>query len=139
MSAVGSMQEKVWIPAISQSTIKSLFRTIKPVIRRADDALWYIRDVHPEKVSYLWSTTPIMRAFRLHRIEDIVTYHSFGYIGFFKPSIAEVLAQIPKGMLAHVRAFEIIGCPEDVGDLNNELEASRAGYHVATTRLYCRK
>jgi hypothetical protein len=56
----------------------------------------------------------------------------------FKPSIAEVLAQIPEEHLEQVLAFEIVDSPNNVDDLNAEREALNAGYHIATTRLYKR-
>ncbi len=67
---------------------------------------------------------------------DFTTYHSYGYYGFFKPSIAEVLAQIPEVLLQRVVAFEIVSQPETADDLNEQAEATNAGYHVATTRLF---
>jgi hypothetical protein len=62
--------------------------------------------------------------------------HRYGYHGFFKPSIAEVLCQMPAGLDADF--FEVIG-PETAEDLNNELDALKAGFHVATTIFYKRK
>jgi hypothetical protein len=75
----------------------------------------------------------------LKPIRDIRTHHTYGYYGFFKPAIAEVLAQIPEDILEQVVAFEIIKWPQDADDLNKELEALNAGYHVAITRLYSKE
>jgi hypothetical protein len=69
---------------------------------------------------------------------QITTHHSWGHYSLFKPSIAEVLAQIPAEHLNQVVAFEIVVKPETAEDLNKDLEALNAGYHVATTRLYAR-
>lgn len=59
------------------------------------------------------------------------------YYGIFKPSIAEVLAQIPEELIEQTVAFETIG-PADADALNKERDALNAGFHVATTRLYGR-
>ena len=73
---------------------------------------------------------------QLKPLADITTYHSYGYYGLFKPSIAEVLAQIPEVLLQRVVAFEIVDRPETAEDLNKHSEALNAGYHFATTRLF---
>ena len=72
----------------------------------------------------------------LKPLGDITTFHGYGYYGMFKPSIAEVLAQIPDVLVQRVVAFEIIGQPESAADLNAHPDAVNDGYHVATTRLY---
>jgi hypothetical protein len=86
--------------------------------------------------SFLWDAKPAKKAKKLKTLCDITTHHSFGFAGFFKPSIAEVLAQIPEEHLDKVVAFEIVEAPESADDLNREREATNAGYHVAKTRLY---
>lgn len=63
------------------------------------------------------------------------TLHTFGYHGIFKPSIAEVVAQVKDGEWNGVIAFETIG-PDTSDDLNREKEALDAGFHVAETILY---
>lgn len=68
-------------------------------------------------------------------LTEIRTLHTYGSPCFFKPSVAEVLAQIPDDMLEGVVAFETRG-PSDVADMNRESEALNAGFHVARTRLY---
>jgi hypothetical protein len=69
---------------------------------------------------------------------DITTHHPYGYYGSFKPSIAQVLQQIPREHLDKVVAFEIVKFPKTVDDLDPESEILNSGYHVATTRLYVR-
>ena len=67
---------------------------------------------------------------------DITTFHSYGYYGMFKPTIAEVLAQIPDVLVQRVVAFELVARPENASDLNEHPDALNDGYHVATARLY---
>lgn len=66
----------------------------------------------------------------------ILTYHSFGYHGVFKPSAAEVLACISERFLPHTVAFEIIGPPVNSEDLNRQQEYLNAGFHQALTALF---
>jgi hypothetical protein len=105
----------------------------------AGGTLFFIDAVDPFNVAYTWDPKPTDEATGLKDLREITTYHSFSYHGFFKPSIAEVLAQIPEEHLDTVVAFEIIASPDTVDDLNREHEALSAGYHVATTRLYARE
>ena len=74
----------------------------------------------------------------LEILKDISTLHSYGYYGLFKPSIAEVLAQIPDEIIDQVCAFEIIDSPKTADDLNKNIKILNAGFHVATTRLYAK-
>lgn len=65
----------------------------------------------------------------------IRTLHSYGYYGFFKPSVAEVIAQATDEELDGVVGFATIG-PSTAEDLNKEREALNAGVHVAETILF---
>ena len=59
----------------------------------------------------------------------ITTYHCYDHHGFFRPLIAEVLAQIPEEDLERAVAFEI----EHVGFSDGDK------YHTAKTKLYERR
>lgn len=109
--------------------------TIRPVVRH-DDSPHYISAVDLFEVAYTWDPKPTKKAEHLKEIQKIRTYHGYGYYGLFKPSCAEVLAQIPKSLLGRVVAFEIIEWPQTADDLNKEMVALNAGFHVATTMLY---
>ena len=71
----------------------------------------------------------------MKEVARIRTLHTYAYYGFFKPSIAEVLAQIPSHLVDSVIAFETKG-PGDADDLNDDRSALNAGFHAATTILY---
>jgi hypothetical protein len=139
MVQTARMKEKRWIPEVREERIKKLAERIKPVVKFARKGKCYIEPVDPFEVAYTWNPQATTRATGLKPLCDITTYHTYSYSGFFKPSIAEVLAQIPNKHLGKVIAFEIVDSPEDVNDLNREHEAFNAGYHVARTRLYVRK
>lgn len=139
-------EEKSWIPEISDQRLKELTARIKPIVRFAQDeigftrnedgAQFYIEDVDPRNVAFTWDPKPTTEASGLTTLTDIRTYHSWGYYGFFKPSVAEVLAQIPEELVDRVAAFEIVDHPRTSQDLHRESEALNAGYHVASTRLF---
>ena len=129
------MSEKVYIPVLSVERVAELFKHIKPVYE-FDGVKRYIKPVALHTVAYTWDAKPAAEAVGLIPLTDITTYHKWGYYGFFKPSIGEVLRQIPEDLLEQVVAFEIVDSPKNSEDLNKNLTELNDGYHVATTRLY---
>lgn len=128
------------IPDIEDDRLEELMDRIQPVVKR-DGQRYFIEEVDPRKTAFTWDPTPTEEAEGLTRIGEITTFHRFSHKGFFKPSIAEVLAQIDERAeekIDEVQAFEIVEHPEDASDLNLTPEATNEGFYVATTRLYTR-
>lgn len=139
------MNDTTYIPKVDKNVIRKLAETIKPVVSKnargevgldVEGNLFYIKPVDLFEIAYTWDPKVTERARGLVKLKDITTYHTYGYYGLFKPSIAEVIAQIPEELLESVVAFEIIESPTTAEDFNKDLAAFNAGYHVATTRLY---
>jgi hypothetical protein len=130
-------RNKIGIPNITNERLNELAARIKPVIE-FDGVKHHIEKCDLRGESYVWSPVQAEAALALVEIVDIRTYHTFGYKGFFKPSIAEVIAQIPEDLIDQVTEFEIVAGPTTVDDLNEESVALNKGFHVATTRLYAR-
>lgn len=128
----------IGIPEISDEELNRRLKRIKPVVE-FDGVKRYIRRCHPRNVAYTWDAKPARVADDIRPLETVTTYHTFGYHGFFKPSVAEVASQIPERLLESVVAFEIIKRPQTAEDLNLEQRALNKGFHVATTQLYARK
>lgn len=128
---------KLSIPQLSAEELAARLDRIKPVLEDAD-GLYYIEPVSPKGVAFTWEPKPTCDALDIEPLCVIRTLHSYGYYGFFKPSIAEVLAQIPADKLADTVAFKVRG-PEDAQEMNTEKEALNAGFHVSQTTLYKRK
>lgn len=131
------------IPKISDERLYELYSKIKPVVRytteqrkgqleyEKDDCgePYYIEDVDLRSQAFTWDPAPAKRAGGLEEIAKIETYHTYAYYGFFKPTIAEVLSQIPEQYIDKVTAFETVGDTAEIcGD-----------YHRAITRLYKKK
>lgn len=90
------------------------------------------------KMSFLWDPkNPQPYGHPLEAARTVQTLHTFGYCGLFKPSIAEVLCQLPDD-LDGIVAFSIAG-PGDATDLNNQKDCINAGFHRATVTLYRHK
>jgi hypothetical protein len=126
-----------YIPKGSKKKIVELAEKIQPVIT-IDGHLTHIKPSDLFNVSYVWDPKPTQKAIGLKAVADIRTYHGYGYYGFFKPSVAEVIAQIPENLVQTIVAFEIVESPETADDLNKEPEALNEGFHVAKTRLYAK-
>jgi hypothetical protein len=126
---------RTYIPTITDDELKAMAERIKPVVR-SGKVLFYIKEVDLKNIAYTWSPEITDRATDLKPLKEITTYHRYGYYGFFKPSIAEVLAQIPTELRETVVAFEITNSPETAADLNAHQTAVNDGYHVAVTQLY---
>ena len=139
--------DKLSIPPITDEELMRRYLKIKPIAEIGNGKYWLknysINQLRND--SYFWSLfadrrEPVGEALDCHDHHDFQCLHSFGYYGFFKPSIAEVLAQIPEDVLAHfnIDAFEIIDIPTSSGDLNKFIKALEDGFHVSTVRLYIR-
>ena len=130
------------LPKISDGRLEELMKEIKPVVRYSrritsredklvqDDEgdLYFIKDVDPRDVAFTWDPEPARMAEEVNpnSYKSIKTIHSYGAPVFFKPSIAEVLAQIPEDDIRRCVAFETnyLGFTEG------------SSCHLAQTRLY---
>lgn len=86
---------KTYIPEVSDEDLQYLDSQIKPIVS-FNNKQYYIKKVDIKSMSYIWDPKKISKAKNLLPLQDITTYHRYGYRGIFKPSIAEVLAQIPR-------------------------------------------
>lgn len=122
------------IPKVPETDIRCRAKRIKPVIRTGEYQ-FYIKEVDLFTQAFTWHPSLRFRAKGLAPLAKIHTIHSYGYYGFFKPSIAEVLAQIPFEYLDDTVAFEVHG-PHTVYDLNEQKDIVDGGFHLAVTTLY---
>lgn len=127
----------IQIPEISDERLNELAGRIKPVIE-FNGVKHYIKPCHLRTTAYTWDAKKRAPAPALKPIREIRTYHTWGHYSMFKPSIAEVIAQIPADVIDQVTEFEIVQRPQEAKDLNEEKRALDAGFHVATTVLYVR-
>lgn len=132
------MKRKFEIPKMSTEEITRWYATIKPIVNGDT----YLRELSAEEltnVAYTWlnETTDYAEKVdfsKLSVLEDVKMLHGWGYYGYFKPSVGEVIRQIPKEYLEKVVAFEIIECAIAMNStFKDELNA---GFHVSIVRLY---
>jgi len=138
------------IPKISNERLAELSARIKPVVRfnhkarelppkdgwnlsdlvpdKHDGLLYFVEDSYPRDNLFTWEPEPTHQAEDLKEFDAILTWHTWAYYGFFKPTIAEVLAQIPEQLLDKVVAFQTLA--------SVEIDNIVGDYHVAITILY---
>lgn len=138
------------IPKISDEELLKRYEQIKPIVTR-NGKKYHLREYTLKEMtetSYIWKLDEDIREevgndeFKVWEGKDFACLHKYGYHGFFKPSIAEILSQIGEYELAFVKAFEIIDYPETKSDFGkNELSsiAFDNGFHVSIVRLYLKK
>lgn len=139
---------KMSIPEISYEELQKRYEHIKPVIN-VDGKLHYFRNFTTDEltqVSFLFERNigdeVLENELEVIEGKDFPCLHGYGYYGFFKPSIAEVLSQINSNVLPLVKAFEIIEYPETTSNFTKDsftYIAFENGFHVSTVRLYKEK
>lgn len=128
---------KFEIPEITDEELQRLVERIRPMVIK-DGIPYLINEPNLRNIAFTWSPDLAEQAPVSYRpYEQIYTLHEWGYYGCFKPSIAEVLAQIPEDCLDDdsIVAFTTEG-PHDATDLNNARICTDAGYHCAVTTLW---
>lgn len=130
------------IPVISDARLAELASRIKPAGRKTENGpLHYILPGDLRNEAFQWSPQWRGKVVNPVKMATVRTFHTYGYYGFFKPSVAECITQIEADlspeMLAQAVAFEVRG-PSDAKALNDEAAVLNAGFHVATTIVYGR-
>lgn len=125
-----------YLPPFDHDVITSRAEKIRATGKNKEGELRYIIQPDLFTTAYTWSPKFEDVVVGVDHLKDITTYHKYGHYVYFKPSIAEVIACIPEDLIDEVVAFEIIDRPENSSDLNDDLGALNAGFHVATARLY---
>jgi hypothetical protein len=98
---------------------------------------FWIEPCDPRKVAFTWEPKPTKEA-RVRQLGHMITYHRFGAPSLFKPSIAEVIAQIIKDPSVADFKNEIIAFETGVGDLTsvNVWSGNTESCHWCATILY---
>jgi len=118
--------------------LKGLIDRIFPLQLVGDCLRTMSRSAHPFHESYLWGASEEDEGDEVPNLVPLVrfrTLHHYGHYALFKPSVAEVLAQIPFEYVTKTDFFYLEG-PDTADDLNKELLALDAGFHVAMCTLY---
>jgi len=131
------IEGKAFVPEITEGKLNNLIKIIIPLIRKGNK-LYSIELPDLRNTAYTWEPKVTKESDMLEEVTRIKTNHYCGYYGFFKPSIAEVLAQIPEDLIGKIDAFEIIGDIDSGTDTEVKIFNEGNG-HLATTILYKKK
>jgi len=135
------MEQKFRIPKMSMEEIIKWYSSIKPIVH-ANGTACYLRELSRKELTRAAYTrlnnpqdysTPVDFN-NLSFLADVKMLHRWGYPAFFKPSVEEVIRQIPKEYLNKAVAFEIIA--GGIGINSIYCEEFIAGFHVSVVRLY---
>lgn len=123
------------VPELSPSDLAARFEKIKPVTRDSEDNIRLIGPHDPENGAFTFVEERGEAIDGLKEVARITTYHSVGgFHGFFKPTVAEVLAQIPQRFIEQgVCAFETTVAPHSH---YGEVTSPEADVHRGVTILY---
>lgn len=134
----------VSIPEISKEELLARYERIKPIVE-IGGVKYFLRDFTEKElteISYIYDKEKDKREkvdmdlYVAQEDLDFECIHKYGYPGFFKPSIAEVLAQIPEDEIPFVDAFEIINEPKTSDDFHKNKIVFNSGFHISIVRLY---
>ena len=103
----------IWLPGncpkikkLPHEELEALVTRIRPCYLDKKERLVFMEVPCLTSTAFTWSPKKLRLATEWGEVGRIETYHTCGgYIGFFKPTIAEVLAQIPQHLLNEVNAF----------------------------------
>ena len=138
---------KVSLPAVFENheEIMRRYARIKPIVE-VNGQKHFLREFSEEEVfthAYINDPSDVIMEESVNTTlfisrpnDDFECIHSYGYYGIFKPSIAEVLSQIPDTLLDFVDGFEIIDYPRTPEDFNKHKVEFYNHFHVSTVRLY---
>ena len=137
------MFKKFSIPEMTTEDIVKWSQKIKPIVCHNGD-LKYMRELSPDELvhkSYTWLNKPEdygnkVDLSTLSVFTDVKMLHRFSYHGFFKPSVGEIIRQIPEEMRHLTDAFQIIYSPSGWPDFNIFKDEFDQNYHVSIVRLY---
>ena len=98
------------VPTISDTELGVWMEEFTPLILK-DGKLYTFKPVDPRTVAFTWGPKKLKnikkKKKKFKELRVVETDHRCGYVGFFKPSIAEVLAQIPGDLSEKANAFYI--------------------------------
>lgn len=131
------------VPDPTHPRVSALAEQIRPIIRDAEGVPCLLEPVCPLTHAYTWDPKieSRLRSEDLVLLESSRVFISWSYYGFFKPTIAECLAQMPSALEEEgdCRFFEIVKAPQDAADFRSDEEtalAFDAGFHTCEVAYY---
>jgi len=134
------IRNKIILPRITDDELLARYTRIKPIVSY-QELYYYLKLYNVDMMrnqSYIWdlknSISEQIDMTDAKTIAEFSCYHTYGYYGLFKPSIAEVLQQFPDEILEEANAFYMTSEPKNEHDLKSQSEIINAGCHRSTVK-----
>ncbi len=134
------IRQKIILPYLTDDELLARYRRIKPIVS-IDEIYYYLKRYNVDMMrnhSYLWDVQKDIREqvdmSDAQTLAEFPCYHTYGFVGYFKPSIAEILQQFPDDVLDEANAFYMISSPENEYDLNMQSAIVNAGCHQSVVK-----
>lgn len=134
------------IPDISDERLLELYQHIRPVKKNSWGNRCWLKQLDLKELrgaSITWSdkllATPVEETgVKLREIGSFRCLHTWSAPALFHPTVAEILAQIPKELVDRAKAFEIVVPTLMYNVVTDEFanKVFKEGYHVSTVVLY---
>ena len=136
----GFEYSKIILPHLTDDELLARYKRIKPIVYY-QELYYFLKRYSAEMMrneSYIWNIKKDIRAqvdmTDVKTIAEFPCYHTYGWYGLFKPSIAEVLQQFPDDALEEANAFYMTSTPANEYDLGLQSEIVKAGCHRSTIK-----
>ncbi len=129
------------IPQMMDEEISGWSKSIRPIV---GDGIYYLRELSKKEltsIAYTWLKEPWdytckVDYTKLSILEDRKMLHKYDWFESFKPTVGEVICQIPNDYLylKKVIAFQILDGP--IAMDTTFIRELNAGFHVSIVHLY---
>ena len=130
------------VPQIDDEELAYMYKLLKPIVN-VEGAKYLLKEYTLAELrnqSYLWNASEDKRekvdSEKLKVIQEFLCLHTFGYPTLFKPSIAEVLSQMPMISTMDADYFEIVESPKDQYDVFRYKDLADKHLHLSMVRTY---
>ena len=121
---------------LERAEVEELHKKVKPVVRVNGELWTIVANYDLINAAYLWDMLPSQRVANYQLVKTQHTVHKWGYYGYFRPSVVEVLSCIkPTLDVCAIKYYELTG-PQSADDLNAQLFFLDNGLHLAEVKLY---
>lgn len=135
--------ERIIIPRKNSNEVQKLAQSIHPIVRK-DGQPYFLRELTEKEIfkdSFL-SLNIEENYLREANLADLCVLkelrmlHEYSHFNTFKPTVSEIIRQIPKDLQSSTIAFEMIWQPTSIADFHLYREELDLGYHVSFIRLF---
>lgn len=131
---------RIIVPHLTDEELLARYRKIKPIVLY-EGAYYYLKQYDItmiRKNSYIQNLKENIKdqveTAEAQIIDEFPCYHTYGHIGFFKPTIAEVLEQFPDEVIKEANAFYMTTSPKHHFDVDNLSQIANARCHQSTVK-----